>query len=479
MTELNLPLLTTNDDIVNRAFRIALGDLSGNIALFKDGLLSRPQPCILAGLDYNTPWTRDTAINTWNGAGLLFPQAALNTQLSVLEQVKDKVRISGQYWDAIIWTTGAWHHYLYTGDRKFLAIALKATSNSLTHFEETEFNPRLNLFRGPACYGDGVSAYPDVYAQTGNSSDILDWPQHNPDKKAGTGFGIPMHALSTNALYFNAYRLATLMAVELGVKPSAGWESKASRLKVSINRHFWNPKKDCYRYIVDTFGGCDHNEGLGHSFALMFGISNARQTAAVLKNQHITPQGIPCVWPSYSRYTNGKGDHFGRHSGTVWPHVQGFWAVAAAENKRPNLFEHEIFSLAGLAGRDNQFNEIYHPKTGAIYGGMQESQQGMRLWNSCARQTWSATAYLRMVLMGLCGMRFEPKGIRFAPTLPERIGQVRLESLAYRKMSLNVEIEGTGTRVKEFKVNNRPVSSGFLNADGRGEKTVSVKLHSR
>ena len=75
---------------------------------------------ILAGLDYDTPWTRDAAINVWNGAGLLLPDVARATLLSVLERAGETVRIGGQYWDAIIWTIGAWHHYLYTGDRELL-----------------------------------------------------------------------------------------------------------------------------------------------------------------------------------------------------------------------------------------------------------------------------------------------------------------------------------------------------------------------
>ena len=65
------PALTATDPVIEQAYRMAVGDLIGNIIPFKDGLLEREAPAIMAGLDYNTPWTRDTAINTWNGAGLL------------------------------------------------------------------------------------------------------------------------------------------------------------------------------------------------------------------------------------------------------------------------------------------------------------------------------------------------------------------------------------------------------------------------
>src|SRR4029450_475655 len=107
--------IATNIPSVNRAFRIALGDLYGNITPFHDGLLEQAKPAVLAGLDYDTPWTRDAAINTWNGMGLLCPDVTRNTLLSVLERADGKVRIGGQYWDAIIWVTGAWAQYTYTG----------------------------------------------------------------------------------------------------------------------------------------------------------------------------------------------------------------------------------------------------------------------------------------------------------------------------------------------------------------------------
>ncbi|MDO8685105.1 MAG: hypothetical protein Q7J78_00370 [Clostridiales bacterium] len=69
----------TNDYDLNRTFRIALGELYGNIYPYKNGLLDKEVPVILAGLGYNTPWTRDASINTWNCGGLLYPEISKNT----------------------------------------------------------------------------------------------------------------------------------------------------------------------------------------------------------------------------------------------------------------------------------------------------------------------------------------------------------------------------------------------------------------
>ncbi len=44
-----MPYLKTNIADTNRAFRIALGDLAGNIIPFKDGLLKEEKEVIIAG----------------------------------------------------------------------------------------------------------------------------------------------------------------------------------------------------------------------------------------------------------------------------------------------------------------------------------------------------------------------------------------------------------------------------------------------
>ncbi len=456
-----------------------MGDIVGNIQPFKDGLLDEKKPCILAGLEYDTPWTRDTAINVWNGAGLIFPQAALNTLLSVLERRGGKVFIGGQYWDAVIWVTGAWAYYLYTGNRTFLSLALEAAKNSLEAFEKTEFNPATGLFRGPACYGDGVAAYPDRYARTQGSSSILEWPRCNPSDAAPTGYGIPMQTLSTNCLYYQAYQLAGDMARELSQSPDPTWNARAEQLKTAIQHHLWDEKLGRYLYLTDPWGNCDHQEGLGNCFAVLFGIASERQAEQVIQNQTITPQGIPCVWPTFQRYQKNEMD-FARHAGTVWPHVQGFWAevTARAAERYPTAaqaFEFELLKLSELAVRHGQFAELYHPISGEIYGGVQEGAQN--LWHSCHRQTWSATAYVRMILMGLLGMEFSPQGIELHPHIPQnQILPLELNGLRYQKQTIYLSVNGTGNQIAEFRLNGELQEEPFLPSSLSGRLDCQIIL---
>jgi glycogen debranching enzyme len=471
-----IPSLTVDNESVHDAFRIALGDLMGNVALFQDGLLERPMPVMLAGLDYDMPWTRDAAINAWNGASLIIPDVARNTLLSVLERSHGKVRIGGQYWDRIVWVTGAWNHYLYTGDREFLALALEATRTSLASCEEAEFDAGDNLFRGPG-WSDGVAAYPDVYAQTGGSSEILEWPKHNTSRISKPGYGIPMKALSTNCLYYSAYITAGRMATELDVAADPQWLAKAERLRQAINTHLWDESHGNYRFLVGPLGNCDHQEGLGSAYALLYGIADARQAELVLANQHVTPAGLPCGWPNFARYERPDGQSFGREIGTVWPQIQGFWAEAAARAGKADLFGHEFLSLATHAARDKHFAEVYHPITCQPYGGLQEADgKGIVLWEAMSRQTWAATAFLRMVLRGLVGMRFDTDGVRFHPCVPPDISSVVLQNLAYRNMDLTLIVRGTGTHIQQCLVNNEVSNDGFVSVTGEGHQEVIITM---
>ena len=433
-----MPTLLTSSPEVDRAFEIALTDLSRSIQPFQDGLLEREAPVFLAGESYRTPWTRDAAINVWNAGGMLHPEVARNTLLAVLERRDGEVRIGGEYWDAVVWTPGAWSFYLTTGDRDFLALALEATRNSLAHFERTELDAELGLFRGAAVYGDGISAYPDAYAEPGHHN-IMGWRDLTPAALAATGEGLPMHALSTNCAYVHAYELAGAMAAELGVPADSAWAARASSLRAAIDLRFWLPKRGHYRYLVDAHGDSNVQEGFGHAFAILFGIADADQRDSILRVQHSTSAGLPCLWPPFSRYV--RDGHVGRHSGTVWPPIQAFWAEAAARARRADLVGHELVALARHAVRDGQFFELFHPETGLPYGGLQErAGKGVELWEPVAHQTWSATGFLRIVLAAVVGMRLAPAGVYFKPLLPPGLDEFELTGLPYRAATIDVRI---------------------------------------
>lgn len=397
----NLLRLRSGEPALDQAFRIAVGDLLGNVQPFQDGLLDSPAPCLIAGLEYDTPWTRDAAFNTWFALSRLAPDVARNTLLAVLERTPGgSVRIGGQYWDAIIWAQGAWEHYLVTRDRSFLTLAFTAVRASLTRFETDEFDPSDGLFRGGACFQDGVAGYPDHYApEPGDPpfSGIHVWVEVAKSKRHPSGGGMPCKALSTNCLYYRAYCVAMRMADELGLAPDTTWENKAQSLRTAINTRFWNDALGRYRYLVDAPGDDDRQEGLGLAFALLFDVADDTQARRIFANVHLTAHGIPCVWPTYPRYA--KHGEYGRHSGPIWPQVNAAWALACVARDRPDLARRELDSLAAKACRDGCFIEVFHPDTGLPYGGLQEhhARSGLELYPVLRRQSWCASGFLAIV----------------------------------------------------------------------------------
>lgn len=419
----SLPCLETGQPLLDQAFRLALGCVAANTMTVQKGVLTEPQPCLMAGLDYAQPWTRDAAINVYNAGAILDPVVAENTLRSVLEEQDGDTVIGGQYWDKIIWALGAERLWLVTGDQDFLRFAFGVIDRTLTQLEHDEQDSADGLFRGAAVYGDGVSAYPPKYRNPNLSSGIIRWPGLHPQEAAPVGGGLPMKALSTNCLYVEVYRILSRMAAALGL-PGDDYARKADMLKDAINRHFWNPSTGMYDYLC---GESDAQEGLGLSFAILFDIADEEQIASILAHVHVTEHGIPCVWPAFTPYDE-RG--YGRHSGTVWPHVQGFWARAMLKCGQHDRFCHELYTLAQHAVRDQQFAEIYHPEDGRIYGGWQEGGGEYILWNSCNGQTWSATAFLGMVLDGLCGLT--PDGKPGIPYLPNGMQRLTLRNLYLR-----------------------------------------------
>ena len=203
---------------------------------------------------------------------------------------------------------GAWELYRAAGDKGFLHIAYDAAVNSLEFFEKTEFYPGDNLLRGAACCGDGVSAYPDIYAVPGESG-IMDFAAQCRNLCVKNGVGIPMKALSTNCLYFYAYTLADKMAGEPGKPPRYG--DKAAKLKQAINGEFWNDEKGYYNYLNDPFGGCDAFEGLCNAFAVLLGVADGERARRVLENDGMLP-----LAPSDRIAVFGRGQFAHYKSGT-------------------------------------------------------------------------------------------------------------------------------------------------------------------
>lgn len=435
----------------------------------RSGLMNPAVGMVRAGGGYEQPWTRDATINSWNATSLLAPALAANTLWAVVEKDAEgnlRVQQDSQQWDQVVWTVGAWHHYLVTGDRDFLRSAYEVVTTTLALREQaTVFgaDPRYGLFTGPSFFNDGVSGFP---LPTADGSESLGSESTSyPDVVSGM-------YLSTNALYYAAYTRAAEMADALG-RPADGHRSKAAAIKQAINEHFWNPRTGSYNYELTADGTPGiYQEGTGLAFALLFGIADDAQASALISNAQRMPWGMPDTYPHWDRYSGAEP---GRHNAIVWPLVQGLWAKGLAEHGEVEGFATETRLLAELVRNSGGFWEIYDGNTGAVEGGYQGATGVLRRrWDSEPDQTWSATAYIDMMHTGLFGMRFDDRGLTFAPSLPAGWGDVTLSGLRYRDAGLTVTLRGTGTVIRGFELDGSPQSG--VPASLQGDHTIEITL---
>lgn len=440
------------------AYQLALRVLEFNL---RGGLLE-------AGEGYGT-WTRDTAINAWNAASLLIPDVAQRSLWHETEPTRDGVLISGQYWDKVIWIIAAYHHALITGDLHFAKNAYTTAVRTLQEMRSRQLDINDGLFRGPAVYGDGVAAYPNPPFDDKRGDNVRDYAEAQQ-----------LEVLSTNCVYYEAYRAAAAMGrlISASSTETETLDRNAETLRDNIQHLLWIPTAHRFAYFRDAQGRLDQTqEGLGQAFAVLFGIADQVQIREIFRYAQETPWGIACTWPPYVRYRDASLSNFGRHNGTIWPFINAFWATAAARSNQTEVFSREFRKVTDLALRSSDFREIYHPYTGEPYGGVQTD----KTWNSVRHQTWSASGYLRMVYSGLLGMSFEADGLHLRPTMPADLGisSVSLLGLRYRKATLDITVRGTGNRIGQFQLDGVTQAQSVIQPILTGSHTVNILLNER
>ncbi len=451
--------LTTDNPSVNDAFQLAVRTVDINV---RRGVLA-------AGADYGGEWTRDIAINSWNGGSLLRPTIAEESLWSV---TKNRDTVGHQYWDKIIWVLAAYNHYAVTGDKEFLKQAYACSAKTMARMEEQELDPKFGMFKGPSVFNDGIAAYPEpVYDPTNPSGASTDHPATKQIK-----------CLSTNCVYYGAYLALNKMAAALNVdaQQTASYLRKAADLKANILKYLYNKDDNTFSYLIDQNGDkAKYQEGLGISFAAMFGIIEGEKAKQLISNAVVSKYGLTSVYPTFPRHSVEKP---GRHNNLIWPMVNGYFAQAAIDSKSYPVFDEEFFNLTHLALDEDKgnydFREIYSPYTGKPEGGWQSNgpTQLQYHWASCKLQTWSATAYISMVIHGLAGARFADESLSFHPYLPTGVSYLELKDLAYRDLKLNIIIKGKGNKIKRFAVDGKTAANKIDNRLKKGTHNILIEV---
>ena len=381
-----------------------------------------PRLFLQAGGGYDTPWTRDSAINTWQAAAWLAPEVAKDTLLMVLDPDGERVVWDTQWWDQIIWVVGARELALVTGDRAWAEQAYRIGVATLDRLDERCLVD--GLYRGPAVMADGITGYPPYL--------------HDPELAGESFVGEhaathDIRALSTNALYVMAIGALGDLAELAGADP-APLRTRSIELAALVRERFWLADEDRFGYLLVDGRLTGEQEGLGLALAILSGTATRGQSRATIAGVRHAPRGLSAVWPSFDGYDL---DRFGRHGTALWPMVMGVWAQAVAATGDAATFGAELDRLCGLfEGSGGEFLEVYHPVTGAPDGGWQIGRQ----WRSEPDQTWSATTLLGTVLHGLAGLRPTPSGLEVRPCLPPGTGDLHLLGVPWRGELLDLDL---------------------------------------
>jgi hypothetical protein len=430
-------------------------DLAANYALAIETLRRNTVPSdrpdgpprfIRAGDGYPEPWTRDAALNTWGAAALLDPATAMDTLRMVCEE-RDGGRVvaqDDQWWDQIVWCIGAWDLARTTGDRAFLAEASAIGSASLRILDAERFRPRWGLYAGPSLMQDGISGFPAPPAPgVETDSFVLSSPAAHE-----------IMCLSTNAVYVGALRALAAMAGALGAGvDEAAYDRRADELAAAIRNELRDAETGAFGYFLHQDGTLDHSEeAAGIALVAAFGIVEGEEARAVLRSLHREPFGHVNVWPHFARYS---AERPGRHNVMCWPMVMGLVGHAAVLAGAGDLTRTVLDDLARLTAHgDGHFLEIHDARSGRASGGWQVGRE----WPPLTDQTWSATAYLRLVHRGVVGIDAGLGGLRFVDDVADGLGTVELRGLPWRGAVLDVDVTGVGP-VRSVALDGRDVTA--------------------
>ncbi|MBS0582728.1 MAG: Six-hairpin glycosidase-like protein, partial [Proteobacteria bacterium] len=348
-----------------------------------DGAYNHGKPiacdCFVTGVKWPFVWTRDSAYSIDLALGWLDPARARRTLEFKLSDVREASAPQGLYvvqdtgsggsWpvstDRVVWFLGARD---LLADKVFADKTWKALKDTLAQDRQYAFDAQSGLYRGETSFLDWrEQTYPV-------------WTEKN------VRFIAESFALSTNALHYEALRLAVKMAKSRNDSAAAAqYQGEADALRAAIDTHFWREDRGLYMSYIGAADGPQTIEAydlLGTALAILADIPAPARARRALANYPTWPAGSPVIWPEHR-------DAAIYHNRAIWPFVSAYALRAARKLDDANRIAHELRSIlqgAALAGSNY---ENYELTSGAIH--VEDGKWSGPVVNS-PRQLWSIAA---------------------------------------------------------------------------------------
>jgi glycogen debranching enzyme len=405
-----------------------------------------PDSTFRTGKEWAGVWTRDISYSIILAMANLQPQVA---KYSLMRKVKNGQIIQdtgtgGSYpvsSDRMIWAVAAWELYKTTGDQEWLKYAYPIIKNSIEHDIKNIYDPRTGLVKG--------------------ESSFLDWREESYPYWMQPAEIYQSECLGTNAVHYQANKVLVEMANILHDKTTAEKHTKiAANIKKGINRYLWLPEKGYYgQYLY----GRSHlmlsprAESLGEALCVLFDIAENKNAEQVISIVPILDFGIPCFYPQIPNIPP-------YHNNAVWPFVQAYWALASAKAGNESSVLESIAAIYRPAALFLTNKENFVADNGDFKGTQINS----------SIMLWSLSGNLAIVYKIFFGLEFQSNKLVFHPFVPTVFaGHRELKNFSYRKASLDIEMDGSGNKIKSFEINGKPSKPELdENISGR----VSIKI---
>ena len=427
-----------------------LSDALYNLALEEARRAVEPDSTFRTGQAWAGVWTRDVSYAIILAQAALQPQIAMN---SLLRKVTPDGRIvqdtgtGGAYpvsTDRLIWAAAAWEVYVVTGDRAWLRRVYPVIQRSIEDDVQNAYDPQTGLVKG--------------------ESSFLDWREQTYPRWMQPADIYQSENLGTNAVHYRANLVLADMARQLGDETvAARHEQLAARIRQGMNELLWQPEQGYYgQYLYgrNFLSLSPRAEALGEALSVLFGVADTAQARQVVARTPTTAYGIPCLYPQIPGVP-------AYHNDAVWPFVQSYWALAAAQAGN------EASVLASIAA-------LYRPAalflTNKENFGAGNGDYAATQVNS-SNMLWSLSGSLSVVYKVLFGMQFTPNELVFKPFVPRALqGERELTNFHYRAAVLSIELRGFGNQIEKVYLDGDPLARAAVPATLTGRHRVRIQL---
>jgi len=430
-----------------------LADALYNLALEEARRAVEPDGTLRTGKEWGGVWTRDVSYSIILAQATLQPQAAMN---SLLRKVTPWGRIvqdtgtGGAYpcsTDRMIWAVAAWEIYKVTGDEAWLRKVYPIVKQSIGDDRQNAYDSATGLVRG--------------------ESSFLDWREQTYPRWMQPVDIYQSENLGTNAVHFQANTVLAQMARQLGETAVADeHEQVAATIKAGINRHLWQENAGYYgQYLYgrNFLSLSPRAEALGEALSVWFGIADEARAKTVVARTPTTDFGIPCIYPQIP----GIPPY---HNNAVWPFVQSYWALAAAQVGNEASLTESMAAIYRPAALFLTNKENFVAENGD-FAGTQINSSNM---------LWSLSGSLGLVYKILFGLHYETNRLVFRPFVPQAFkGERKLTNFKYRQAVLDIDLQGFGNAIQTITLDGQPLAGAAVPATLTGRHALRIVLSSQ